>query len=405
MSSTPETQLSTQIVPSTEDGDKQSRHTKKPSNRPALQIYKPPGLRSGGSSNDGSVSSAAGGVTVGAALSPSTGVRSHMSSTINSQQQHKKTNREVEENNNYRSTTMTSDRDISLRHSDSHCQSSQRLKRTESSISSESAVSQKSSGSGSGRGNGNASIGRETGAPHVEKRSKQLTPPKKESKKKVMTEREMMEAAAGLRTLGISGNTTEIENWIASGFSADAVAESVGSTLCQHAIEGGGGRVVAKLCGSLRDAPSAYSLYRGLMSSISQYFECRDRLRADHFRMWISFLSFVADLYANIGGGKDGELVNFVFQVFDYLLRAPILETLKIEELESLISALLSVGYDLERECPDQLSLLKDLIRDAFIDVSEPWARKMILLLLELGASGWKLPAEANEYYFQQTTN
>ncbi|KHJ88932.1 hypothetical protein OESDEN_11263 [Oesophagostomum dentatum] len=141
------------------------------------------------------------------------------------------------------------------------------------------------------------------------------------------------------------------------------------------------------------------------MSSISQYFDCRDRLRADHFRMWISFLSFVADLYANIGGGKDGELVNFVFQVFDYLLRAPILETLKIEELESLISALLSVGYDLERECPDQLALLKDLIRDAFIDVSEPWARKMILLLLELGASGWKLPAEANEYYFQQTTN
>ncbi|ETN78982.1 hypothetical protein NECAME_00355 [Necator americanus] len=32
------------IVSSTEDGDKQSRHTKKPSNRPALQIYKPPAL-------------------------------------------------------------------------------------------------------------------------------------------------------------------------------------------------------------------------------------------------------------------------------------------------------------------------------------------------------------------------
>lgn len=46
------------------------------------------------------------------------------------------------------------------------------------------------------------------------------------------------------------------------------------------------------------------------MSSISQYFECRDRLRADHFRMWISFLSFVADLYANIGGGKDGLLID-----------------------------------------------------------------------------------------------
>ncbi|EYC31655.1 hypothetical protein Y032_0003g1169 [Ancylostoma ceylanicum] len=406
MSSTPETQLSTQIVASMEDGDKQSRHTKKPSNRPAMQIYKPPGLRSGGSSNDGGASSAAGGVTLGATSPTSPGTRTQTSFTISSQQQNKKSSRDLEENNNYRSTTMSSDRDASSRFSESsHSQNSQRLKRTESSISSESAVSQKSSGSGSGRGGGNASSGRETGAPAVEKRSKQPTPPKKEPKKKIMTEREILDAAAGLRALRIGGNTTEIEDWIASAFVADDLAESVGSTLCQHAIEGGGGRVVAKLCGSLRDAPSAYALYKGLMSSVSQYFECRDRLRADHFRMWISFLSFVADLYANIGGGKDGELVNFVFQVFDYLLRAPILETLKIEELESLISALLSVGYDLERECPDQLSLLKDLIRDAFIDVSEPWARKMILLLLELGASGWKLPAEANEYYFQQTTN
>ncbi|VDO27579.1 unnamed protein product [Haemonchus placei] len=195
----------------------------------------------------------------------------------------------------------------------------------------------------------------------------------------------------------VLSKSLELYMCLSGGFADDTLAESIGSALCQHAIEGGGGRAVAKLCGALRDSPSAF----GLLSSVSQYFECRDRLRADHFRMWISFLAFVADLYANIGG----ELVNFVFQVFDYLLRAPILETLKIEELESLISALLSVGYDLERECPDQLSLLKDLIRDAFIDVSEPWARKMILLLLELGASGWKLPAEANEYYFQQTTN
>uniref|UniRef100_A0A0K0D5J7 MIF4G domain-containing protein n=1 Tax=Angiostrongylus cantonensis TaxID=6313 RepID=A0A0K0D5J7_ANGCA len=267
------------------------------------------------------------------------------------------------------------------------------------------AILQRSSGSGSGHGVG-VTVPKETLAPFIgERRTKQNTPPKKELKKKAMTEREMADAAAGLRALRIGTISTEIEAWITSAFTADDLAETIGSALCQHAIEGGGGRPVAKICGVLRDSPSAFALYRGLLSSVSQYFECRDRLRADHFRMWISFLAFVADLYANVGGGKDGELVNFVFQVFDYLLRAPILETLKIEELESLISALLSVGYDLERECPDQLSLLKDLIRDAFIDVSEPWARKMILLLLELGASGWKLPAEANEYYFQQTTN
>lgn len=301
---------------------------------------------------------------------------------------------------------MTSDRDLGARNAGSQCQGSQRIKRTESNISSESALSQKSFGSGSGHGVVGVTVSRETLAPFIgERRTKQSTPPKREPKKKAMTERELTDAAAGLRALRIGTISMEIERWITSAFTADDLAESVGSALCQHAIEGGGGRSVAKICGVLRDCPSSFSLYRGLLSSVSQYFECRDRLRADHFRMWISFLAFVADLYANVGGGKDGELVNFVFQVFDYLLRAPILETLKIEELESLISALLSVGYDLERECPDQLSLLKDLIRDAFIDVSEPWARKMILLLLELGASGWKLPAEANEYYFQQATN
>ncbi|VDM72974.1 unnamed protein product [Strongylus vulgaris] len=166
------------------------------------------------------------------------------------------------ENNNYRNLTTSSDRDA--RHSESsHSQSSQRLRRTESSISSESAVSQKSSGSGSGHGNGHVSVGKETVAPpHVERRPKQPTPPKKEPKKKMMTEREIIDAAAGLRALKVGNNGTEIEDWIASAFVADDLAESVGSALCQHAIEGGGGRVVAKLCGALRDAPSAYALYK-----------------------------------------------------------------------------------------------------------------------------------------------
>ncbi|VDM29505.1 unnamed protein product [Toxocara canis] len=100
------------------------------------------------------------------------------------------------------------------------------------------------------------------------------------------------------------------------------------------------------------------------------YFECRDRLRIDHFRVWIAFLNFVSDLYANVGYIYEGELVNLVFRIFDYLLKAPVLETLKIEELESLIGCLLSVGYDLERQCPEQLAVLKDLIRDAFVEVS-----------------------------------
>jgi len=132
-----------------------------------------------------------------------------------------------------------------------------------------------------------------------------------------------------------------------------------------------------------------------------QYFECRDQLRVEHFSVWLAFLAFISDLFASFGFIYEGELVDIIFRVFNYMLRAPVLETLKIQELEAVIASMLSIGYDLERQCPDQLGLLRDSIRDAVIEVHEPWARKMILLLTELAASGWRLPIDANEYYFQ----
>ncbi|CAI4223236.1 unnamed protein product [Auanema sp. JU1783] len=378
-----------QCVAHQEDQEKTLRqHTnKKPINRPAMQIYRPPGLRSGG--GDTSTVSSNGG-------SPTTNTITKPTKEAGSKPLHNSNSNFKEENNNIRNgNTPVEQQQQNSRASSRSSNEERRLNRTESSLSSESALSQRSVGSS---GNNKsipkaASITKEATERSLEKKLKQLTPPKKEPKKKILSEKEMPEIAKLLRQLHLVSNTAELEQWIEGCFQSDELAEIVGSSLCQHAIEGGGGRGVAKICGSLKDSASIKGLSRGLLTSISQYLDCRDKLRTDHFRMWISFLTFVSDLYANIGA----------VDVFDYLLRSPILETLKIEELECLISTLLSVGYDLERECPDQLALLKDLIRDAFITVSEPWARKMILLLLELGASGWKLPAEANEYYFQQT--
>uniref|UniRef100_A0A1I7WCM2 MIF4G domain-containing protein n=1 Tax=Heterorhabditis bacteriophora TaxID=37862 RepID=A0A1I7WCM2_HETBA len=369
-----------QDVALSEVPEKQLRHTKKPSNRPTMQIYRPPGLRSGGC--DGNTN---------ACSSPLGGTAKPTQAAGNKQPEIVGYTilKEKEENNNIRQDLDSASINYVSRSSSQTSQlvserwteERQRLNRTESSLSSESVVSQKSAGSGSGRGNPT-----NTGKDTTDRKTKQSSLQKREMKKKVMSDRDVEDAAASLRSLRLSVNATELEQWIMSGFALYELAESIGSALCQHAIEDGSGKVVAKLCGTLKDAPSSSAISKGLTTSVSQYFECRDRLRADHFRMWIAFLNFVTDLYSNMGGEADGELVNCIFQLFDYLLRAPILETLKIEELESLISALLSVGYDLERECPDQLSLLKDLIRDAFIEVSEPWARKMILLLLELGA-------------------
>ncbi|VDM91829.1 unnamed protein product, partial [Onchocerca ochengi] len=223
------------------------------------------------------------------------------------------------------------------------------------------------------------------------------------NKKKQLNGKEIEELAAGLRKLNLTKENSLIERFITSNFEDDEIGGAVGQMLVHFSIEENrqAGKVVARIAAQLLNFDTA----NGIAVALMHYFECRDRLRIDHFRVWITFLNFVSDLYASVGYIYEGELVDLVFRIFGYLLKAPILDTLKIEELESLIGCLLSVGYDLERQCPEQLAILKDLIRDAFIEVQEPWARKMILLLMELGASGWKLPSEANEYYFQHTSS
>ncbi|CAJ0962091.1 unnamed protein product, partial [Mesorhabditis belari] len=383
--------------------DQKSRvSSKKPASRPAMQIYRPPGLRSGvtGSPPDSQSENGTGIslVVKSQNQAPPTGetAGSKPSPTAN----HKNYNR-YEENNNHRKSPPRSGLN----------QGEQRLNRTESSLSSESAISQKSSG-GASFGSVSGEIEKLKTTLEKQNKSQRPTPPKsmpiqKEKQRKLLSPKDLFDISTALRSLQIPTNIAELEQLIASEYRDEMAAECVGNSIAQHSIEGGTRccKQSTKICGLLADTLCFPGLIKGLHSSIAQYFDCRERLRQEHFRMWIAFLNFVSDIYANVGCTPNGDFASVVFQVFDFLLRPPILENLKIEELECLIACLLSIGYDLERDCPDRLSHLKDLIRDAFIEVHEPWARKMILLLLELGASGWKLPPEANDYYFLQSNN
>ncbi|XP_003374930.1 hypothetical protein Tsp_04117 [Trichinella spiralis] len=72
-----------------------------------------------------------------------------------------------------------------------------------------------------------------------------------------------------------------------------------------------------------------------------------------------------------------GDLVNVVFRVFNYLLVPPVLDAIKMEELECIISSLLNAGYSLERQYPDRLIDLRNTFRNAFLDAKEPWVRKV----------------------------
>lgn len=80
-------------------------------------------------------------------------------------------------------------------------------------------------------------------------------------------------------------------------------------------------------------------------------------------QIWVPIQKVQSFVNSFITVEDSGELATIVFDVFNYLLRPPILEHVKIQELECLISILIKGGYDLERECPDRLALLKDLIR------------------------------------------
>ncbi|CAI5452251.1 unnamed protein product [Caenorhabditis angaria] len=377
---------------------------KKPANRPAMQIYRPPGLRSDGStSSSSSITSST--TAVATSTKPKTAAGQKLSASENND------NSQIIENNNKcgestssRASSRASNQ-ISSSNGDDQRSS---LKRTESSLSSESTPSsQKSFGSNSNKLNGQQinSSSANNHNQYNKRLNNNLARKEQQQKKKVMSEHEIEKAITELRALQLFSHSTQIEQWIGGAFCDEDLAECIGSALCRHAIEGGGGSGVAKLCANFKNSPSIHSFVKGLTIALAQYLEVRQKIRDDHFRMWISFIQFLTELYANLGSDSKGELATIVFDVFNYLLRPPILENVKIQELECLISILIKGGYDLERECPDRLALLKDLIRDAFIDVPEPWARKMILLLLELGASGWKLPTDANEYYFNETTN
>jgi hypothetical protein len=135
----------------------------------------------------------------------------------------------------------------------------------------------------------------------------------KESKKKPFTQKEMDEIAQSMEKLSITNEKALFNEFIGSQFENESLARSLGSYLVQYAIEEhkAHGRQVAKICASLLECPAGSAFHSGLVTGVMQYFECRDQLRFDHVKVWTNFLSFVSDLYSNIGSTYEG--IFFIF--------------------------------------------------------------------------------------------
>uniref|UniRef100_A0A915N8F0 MIF4G domain-containing protein n=1 Tax=Meloidogyne javanica TaxID=6303 RepID=A0A915N8F0_MELJA len=71
-----------------------------------------------------------------------------------------------------------------------------------------------------------------------------------------------------------------------------------------------------------------------------------------------------------------------------------------LSKLESILSLLMIIGHRLELDYPLQTDELRILLRNASLNSTECWARKMILLMVELGAVNWKIVPQIEEFYY-----
>ncbi|KAH7693867.1 Protein F44A2.5 b, partial [Aphelenchoides avenae] len=291
---------------------------RKSGTRPPIQIYVPPGMR-----NATATTAAAGGTPSPTKANGTPSVKSsdsrdpdQMSNASSESRSSQGDHHRMRQQYNHRRNT-----DLSQRSNGHSSFPAPRFSKTRSQASSDDSAS-----------NG-LSPRKEPAAPAMPL----IRPPvavQKDAKNKQFTPKDADEIAQSLRKLNLTKEVSTIEEFLAGKMENDAHARALGSILVQHAIEENkqNGRAVARLCAALLECPSGPAFHAGVVTSVAQYFDCREQLRAGHLRLWIAFLSFVSDLYANIGFTYEGELVEVIFGVFQFLLRSPVLETLKIEE-------------------------------------------------------------------------
>ncbi|KAL7073549.1 hypothetical protein ACQ4LE_007303 [Meloidogyne hapla] len=167
--------------------------------------------------------------------------------------------------------------------------------------------------------------------------------------------------------------------------------------------------ILSKLFTSLSGTLLFKYFYNGIIISFERYFEFKNNLRNleeikeeneennFYFLVWQNFVFLTFEL-AQIC--NEERIILLIFNIFDYLLNEPVLNTLKISELESILSILMIIGNRLELDYPLQIDELRILLRNASLNSKESWARKMFLLMVELSTVGWKIVPQIEEFYY-----
>lgn len=198
--------------------------------------------------------------------------------------------------------------------------------------------------------------------------------------------------------------------------------------VCQRATEGiQFAEPAAQLCLSIIAKERGETFLESLLSACREWFNERDQLLRPLDastavpRRWTAYVCFLAELLLGLRGRSGGGstagrgataaptasrtlcLVMLLCDCCHIILRPPSLGN--AAEMECLRSVLTIAGKAVERDAPQRMATLVGRLREAFVQPGlSAQARKTLLELIELHASGWQLNLAQQLYYFPYTS-
>lgn len=168
----------------------------------------------------------------------------------------------------------------------------------------------------------------------------------------------------------------------------------------------------AKLCISIIEKEKNQTFMESLINTCQQWYQERDKIlrgiKAGDGTRFTAFMWFLTEMCGQLKRAQlKGQFETLqpdlvLLSVLAKCCQACVSLPIKcLSETECLFFVLTSIGRDLETELPLQLEQLMASVRDGFLaSAGAPAIRRTLLQLIELHASNWQLPGSSVLYYY-----
>ncbi|XP_015595794.1 uncharacterized protein LOC107268008 isoform X2 [Cephus cinctus] len=170
----------------------------------------------------------------------------------------------------------------------------------------------------------------------------------------------------------------------------------------------------AKICITIIEKEIKETFLESLLNTCQQWYQERSRILQDitACHHYSAFMSFLNEMYCQLkrrqlqlktqqeGVPPGRVLLTLLWKCCHDCLQPPMINSLA--ETDCLFFILTCIGKDLDTELPAQLQQLLGSVRDAFLaeQTTPPAVKRTLLQLIELHAAHWQLPAPAVIYYY-----